>query len=606
MNPPFYDFGPRILNDGVQFNLWAPQQSKVSLVIDGGEPVEMRATDDGWHRLTHSSAQSGDRYRFAFQDGLRVPDPASRFQPDDVHGPSQVIDPRDYRWTTAGWRGRPWHEAVVYELHIGALTPEGTFRAATERLEHLERLGITAIEIMPIADFPGDRNWGYDGVLLYAPDSSYGTPSEFKALIDAAHARGIMVLLDVVYNHFGPDGNFLPHYAPIFTERHKTPWGAAVNYDAEGSPVIREFIIQNAMYWIEEFRLDGLRLDAVHAIKDDGDRHVLHELAERVRSAAPDRLIHLLLENEENAAEPLARDTDGAPRHYTAQWNDDVHHVLHTAVSGESAGYYGDYAGDTERLGRALAEGFAYQGDMMPYRGSPRGEPSNHLPPPAFVAFIQNHDQIGNRAFGDRLPSFAPLEAVRAAAAIYLLLPQIPMLFMGEEYGASQPFPFFCDFEPELAEAVRNGRRNEFAKFPEFQDPEAREKIPDPTAVETFLSAKLDWTCLDRTEHREWLTLYSDLLATRRTEIVPLLPAIDRCAAYEALGHMAIRVVWKVGGGNSLVLEANLKAEAQAISTSPPGRCLWTNVSDQAYAMPGWAVRWTLSSAGTAGVRAHD
>jgi maltooligosyltrehalose trehalohydrolase len=378
-----------------------------------------------------------------------------------------------------------------------------------------------------------------------------------------------------------------------------------VNYDAQGSTIIREFIIQNALYWIEEFRLDGLRLDAVHAIKDDGDRHVLYELAERVRGAAPDREIHLLLENEENAAEPIERDVDGATRYYTAQWNDDVHHVLHTAVSGETSGYYADYAGNTERLGRALAEGFAYQGDMMPYRGSPRGEPSDHLPPQAFVSFIQNHDQIGNRAFGDRLASFAPVDAVRAAVAVYLLMPQIPMLFMGEEYGAPQPFPFFCDFEPDLAEAVRNGRRNEFAKFPEFQDPERRKQIPDPTAVQTFMSAKLDWACLDQTEHRRWLTLYGDLLATRRMEIAPLLPAIDRGAKYESLGHMAVRVMWKAGG-HTLVLEVNLKAEEQAISELSLGRRLWTNFQDKTSSMPAWAVRWTLSDGNPVGVNVHD
>lgn len=593
MDASHFQFGPRISDIGVDFSLWAPHHASVSLVIDGNAPLQMLA-DDGWHRFALAAATAGTRYRFELPDGLRVPDPASRFQPEDVHGASEIVDPQDYRWGTPTWRGRPWHETVLYELHIGSFTAEGTFSAAVARLDYLVDLGVTAIEIMPVADFPGARNWGYDGVLLYAPDSNYGTPSDFKALIDAAHARGIMVFLDVVYNHFGPDGNYLPLYSPIFTERHETPWGAAVNYDAEGSKVVREFVIQNAIYWVNEFRLDGLRLDAVHAIKDDGDPHVLDELSQRVRAAARDRFIHLLLENEENAAAPLARREDGAPRHFTAQWNDDVHHVLHTAATGETSGYYADYAGDTDRLGRALAEGFAYQGDIMPYRGSPRGEPSDHLPPSAFVAFIQNHDQVGNRAFGDRLASFAAPEAVRAVAAVYLLLPQIPMIFMGEEYGAAQPFPFFCDFEPELAEAVRTGRRNEFAKFPEFQDPEQRQRIPDPTSVETFMSAKLDWSEVEHAEHRNWLAFYRELLAIRHAEIIPLLPDIKRAGNCEVIGSMAVRISWKTSNG-VLTLVVNLKADAQSIVTPPPGRRLWCNFTDQGALIPAWGVSWSLT-----------
>lgn len=554
----------------------------------------MTPRGNGWHELLQPSVGVGSRYRFEMPDGLRVPDPASRFQPDDVHGPSEVVDPNSYAWTQIDWRGRPWHEAVIYELHVGSFTAEGTFRAAMARLDDLAQLGITALEIMPVADFPGNRNWGYDGVLLYAPDANYGTPADFKALIDAAHRRGIMVFLDVVYNHFGPDGNFVPHYAPIFTDHHKTPWGAAVNYDADGSDVVREFVVQNAVYWIAEFRLDGLRLDAVHAIKDDSDRHILNELADRVRAAAPGRPVHLLLENEENAAEPLARGKDGAPLHYTAQWNDDVHHVLHTAATGETSGYYADYANDAARLGRALAEGFAYQGDMMPYRGSPRGEPSDHLPPTAFVAFIQNHDQVGNRAFGDRLVSFAPHDAVRAVAAVYLLLPQIPMLFMGEERGTTQPFPFFCDFEPELADAVRNGRRSEFARFPEFQDPKVRDTIPDPTALQTFLSSKLDWAALDQGEHRDWRAFYKDLLAIRRDRIIPLLPRMSQSGDHEQLGDNAVHVSWQVQGGGVLGLMANLKAEEQPLSAPSCGRVLWSNFAAQASVMPAWGVCWTF------------
>ncbi len=392
-------FGAEPQADGrVRFRLWAPPHREVRIELEGATAV-MEAVGEGWHELVTDRARPGTRYRFVLPNGLHVPDPASRYQPEDVHGPSEVIDPAAYVWRDAGWTGRPWGEAVVYELHIGAFTPEGTFRAAIGKLDHLVALGVTGIEIMPIGDFPGRRNWGYDGVLPYAPDSSYGRPEDLKALVEAAHARGLMVLLDVVYNHFGPEGAYIHAIAPqTFTDRHKTPWGAAINFDGPESGPVREFVIHNALYWIEEFHLDGLRLDAVHAIHDDSPKQFLEELAERVRAAMPDRHIHLILENEENQAKRLARGEDGEPRWYTAQWNDDVHHALHVAASGETKGYYADYKGDTEKLGRALAEGFAFQGEVMPYRGHPRGELSADLPPTAFVAFIQNHDQVGNRA----------------------------------------------------------------------------------------------------------------------------------------------------------------------------------------------------------------
>ncbi len=540
---------------GVRFRLWAPAHERISLSIEPeGRLVTMRGIGEGWHELTVDEAAAGTLYRFALPDGRKVPDPASRFQPQDVHGPSEVIDPAAYRWSDQGWTGRPWHEAVLYELHSGAFTEEGTFRAAIGRLDHLASLGVTALEIMPIADFPGRWNWGYDGVLPYAPDSSYGRPEDFKALIEAAHQRGIMVLLDVVYNHFGPEGNYLSTYAPaFFTKRHKTPWGDAVNYDGKQSRPVREFVIENALYWIEEFNLDGLRLDAVHAIEDDSPKHILTELAERVRARAVDRQVHLVLENEENEAKWLARGADGKPLQYTAQWNDDVHHVLRTAATGEDKGYYADYLGDTEKLGRALAEGFAYQGEMMAYRGEPRGEPSAGLPPTAFIAFIQNHDQIGNRAFGERITAIASPEAVRAIAAVYLLLPQVPMLFMGEEWAASQPFPFFCDFGGDLANAVRKGRRKEFARFPEFKDEKVRERIPDPQAEATFASAKLRWDEIALEAHPAWLERYRSLLGVRRAEIVPRLASIGgHAAGFEIVGEEAVLVRWRIGGGEEL------------------------------------------------------
>jgi malto-oligosyltrehalose trehalohydrolase len=589
-------FGAELSSHGVRFRLWAPKYNRISLKFEElGTVHPMTAVEDGWYEFQTADARPGTRYRFILPNGLEVPDPASRFQPEDVHGPSEVIEPDAYRWTDGAWDGRAWEECVIYELHVGAFTPEGTFRAAIDRLVELRELGITAIELMPIADFPGRRNWGYDGVLLFAPDSSYGRPEDFKALVDAAHCRGIAIILDVVYNHFGPDGNYLPLYSHIFTESHHTPWGAAVNYDAENSDAVRELIVNNAIYWIREFNLDGLRLDAVHAIIDESPKHLLEELAIAVREAAGTRPVHLILENEENQASRLARGKSQQPIQFTAQWNDDVHHVLHTAASGESVGYYGDYAGNTQKLGRALAEGFAFQGELMPYRGRPRGERSAGLPPTAFVSFIQNHDQVGNRAFGDRITAFAPPEAVRAIAAVYLLAPAIPMMFMGEEWGAAQPFPFFCDFGPELADAVRNGRRAEFAKFPEFQDPKKREQIPDPTAVETFLSAKLCWEDARHGSHAQWRDWYRRVLAVRHTEIVPRLAGTSpNSGRYELLDELAVRVRWSLAGTSELVLTANLKATPVAGIELPQGRVLWWEGAAENGGLGPWNVVWTL------------
>jgi maltooligosyltrehalose trehalohydrolase len=593
LHTPPRTFGAQILDGGVNFRLWAPNQTKVSLVLDGGKPVPMNGARDGWHELISPTSKAGTLYRFLLEDGLMVPDPASRFQPADVHGPSEVVDPIDYHWRDDGWKGRPWEECVLYELHIGAFTQEGTFRSAIQRLDYLAELGITAIEIMPVADFPGERNWGYDGVLIFAPDSSYGRPEDLKALVDAAHARNLMVFLDVVYNHFGPDGNYLPAYSPIFTEHHKTPWGAAVNYDADGSDMVREFVIENATYWISEFHFDGLRLDAVHAIKDESDIHILDEMASRVRGAAPHRQVHLILENEENETAPLKRSM-GVPVNYTAQWNDDVHHVLHAAATGEASGYYIEYAGDTEKLGRALAEGFCFQGELMTYRGSARGEPSAHLPPTAFVSFIQNHDQVGNRAFGDRLTSFAPAKTLRSIISIYLLLPQIPMIFMGEEFGASQPFPFFAHFGPELADAVREGRRAEFAKFPEFQDPHKREAIPDPTSEKTYKSAKLNWTEATEGMHAEWLAFYRELLAVRHRDIVPRLRHIGgNSGSYQILGQGSISVRWIMGDGTHLRLIANLSDE-RLLRAPFHGRRLWSVGCTNDDSLGPWGVIWSL------------
>ncbi|MBP2299057.1 malto-oligosyltrehalose trehalohydrolase [Azospirillum picis] len=590
-------FGAEVQPDGsVRFSLWAPSAASVLLSLeDGGPPLPMEDQGDGWYGLTTARAQAGSRYRFVLPDGLAVPDPASRYQPDDVHGVSEVIDPGVHAWADAAWTGRPWHETVLYELHVGTFTPAGTFLSAIERLDDLVELGVTAIELMPVADFPGARNWGYDGVLPYAPDSAYGRPEDLKTLVQEAHARGLMVFLDVVYNHFGPEGNYLHAFAgTFFTDRHKTPWGAAINVDGERSQPVRDFFIHNALYWLEEYHLDGLRLDAVHAILDDSDKHVLEELAERVHSHFQNRRhVHLVLENDANQARFLTRHGEGDPRWHTAQWNDDLHHCLHSAATGEDGGYYADYAHDPARLGRALAEGFAFQGDPSAYRdGERRGEPSAHLPPTAFVTFIQNHDQIGNRAFGERIAQIAPAEAVRAATLLYLLGPGIPMLFMGEEWASAKPFPFFCDFGDELAEAVRKGRAEEFAKFPEFQDPEARARIPDPTAPETAESAKLDWEARSRPEHAGWLDWYRRALAVRRTEIVPRLDGSPGgSSSYEVVGGTAVKVCWTLGDGSRLHAFANLAKGPAAGFPEVTGRVLWTEGEGlQGDALAPWSV----------------
>ncbi|MGY5810733.1 malto-oligosyltrehalose trehalohydrolase [Rhizobium sp. LEGMi198b] len=583
-----FTFGPDIKAHSVTFRLWAPLQDRVKVRIEQDGEWEMRRQQDGWHIADVPQARPGDLYKLVLSDGLEVPDPASRFQPNDVHGPSELID-QTFEWRMERWKGRAWEEIVIYELHVGAFTEAGTFLSAIEKLDHLQRLGITAIQLMPLSDFSGRYGWGYDGVLPYAPDSSYGRPEDLKMLVDAAHERGICVFLDVVYNHFGPDGNYLPTYAPIFSNRHKSPWGNGLNYDGEGSRFVRDFVIQNAIYWLSVFRMDGLRLDAVHAIKDDSDPHVLNELADSVRQALPDRHIHLILENEDNNSGLLARDPYGKPSHFTAQWNDDIHHALHVAATGETFGYYRDYVDCRSHIGRALAEGFVFQGEHMGYRGRSRGSPSAGLPPTAFISFMQNHDQIGNRAMGDRMVTSHSIEAIKAIAAVYLLSPQIPMLFMGEEWGATTPFPFFCDFDEELNSKVRLGRKEELSRLPGFD----AEDAPDPTSEATFCSAKLRW---DEAEQDKALNAYYERLITlRREKIVPLLPHAQGHSAVHDKSGSLVRVTWRLGQAK-LGLIANLSDQAVAATIPADAQTLFTSgyiASDQ---ISPWAVAWGLSS----------
>ncbi|KPF67605.1 1,4-alpha-glucan branching protein [Bosea sp. AAP35] len=515
-------FGAECLEKGVRFSLWAPSATSVTVCLDGAEQAMIHEAD-GWHHLVCPGIAAGALYRYRIDGETLIPDPASRFQPEDVDGPSMVVDPCAFAWSDAEWNGRPWEETVVYEAHVGTATPEGTFAALAAKLGHLRELGVTALELLPLADFPGDRSWGYDGVLHFAPDHAYGTPEDLKRLIDEAHRHEIMVFLDVVYNHFGPAGNYLANYAAtFFTERHETLWGAGINFDGETSSVVRDFFVHNALYWLEEYHFDGLRFDAVHAIADDSRKHVIAELAERIRAGLAGRPVHLILENNANQARWLERDETGAPRLHTAQWNDDIHHAWHRLLTDETDGYYADYDDPIGHLGRCLAEGFAYQGEISAHDGVARGEPSGHLPPSAFIAFLQNHDQIGNRAFGERIGALAPPAKLALARAGFLLAPQIPMLFMGEEWEASAPFQYFVDFaDDELSHAVREGRQREFAGFGAFGG-SVDKPVPDPTSPQTLEQSRLDWSEAVRPPHAEILRETRDLLRLRQIAVLPL------------------------------------------------------------------------------------
>jgi maltooligosyltrehalose trehalohydrolase len=611
VEPLPYNFGPLLLNHAelnqstVIYSLYAPAADRVELILYGDgypdihccEVYPMHRLADGWFGVEVQDAKAGSLYHFQINGHHRVPDPASRYQPfgvpGQVSGPSQVIDPNAFTWADTPWLGRPWEESIIYELHIGTFTPEGTYAGAEKKLDYLVDLGITAIELMPIATFAGQRNWGYDGVYPYAPAPCYGHPDELKQFIQAAHQKGLMVFLDVVYNHFGPEGNYLHLYAPnFFTERHQSPWGAGINLDGEDSAPVRSFFIQNALYWVEEFRLDGLRLDAIHTIHDDSPVPMLQELAERLqRGPGQHRHIHLMLENEYNGASWLtghpADKTDTAPGAlsracYTAQWDDDLHHTLHVLATGQTDSYYVDYAEKpVTHLIRALTDGFAFQGEASTLRhGKHRGEPSCHLPATAFISFYQNHDQVGNHPFGSRASLLVDEPSLQATMTVLLLLPHIPMLFMGEEWQTQKPFPFFCDFHDELATQVREGRRQEFAHNPAFNDPQEQQRIPDPNSKTTFTSAILDWQEVEQPEHRHWRLFYQQLLSARHQVIIPMLKiglASVKPTVYfqtnQALGitWLHTRRLWLLANWAEAQLPVAFPANATVLAESRPG-----------------------------------
>lgn len=557
-----------------RFALWAPDAFYVSVELEDGKSVAMLPQAEGWFEV-EIKCPAGTRYRYNIDGEKDVPDPASRAQACDVHGWSRVVDPLAYKWRHSQWQGRPWHEAVIYELHVGAM---GGYAGVEKHLPRLAELGVTAIELMPLAQFPGERNWGYDGVLPYAPHSSYGTPEQLKHLIDSAHEHGLAVILDVVYNHFGPDGNYLGQYAQgFFREDVHTPWGAGIDFERRE---VRHFFLDNALMWLMEYRFDGLRLDAVHAIDNPG---FLQQLAQRVRQQVDTgRHVWLVLENEFNQASLLEHDFD-------AQWNDDGHNALHVLLTGETDAYYSDFAADTTaKLARCLGEGFIYQGETTRH-GHTRGEPSAHLPPCAFVLFLQNHDQIGNRALGERLHQLCSPQALKAATTLLLLSPMIPLMFMGDEVNAKEPFLFFTDHHGELAEAVREGRRNEFADFAAFQDPERRERIPDPNALPTFQQSNPTFS------ESEQAQFYRQLLSLRHRHLVPHLPGSVALGA-QVLADGAVTARWRLGNGSLLQIDLNLSATP--VNHPAPEHLLFATPAEQGAQLPPYSARVSLSPVG--------
>jgi maltooligosyltrehalose trehalohydrolase len=564
---------------GVRFRVWAPERRVVELRVEssgGGAIHPLRKGADGFFDGFVPGLGSGDRYRFRLDGEGPYPDPASRFQPEGVHGPSEVVDPKAFGWTDDGWRGVPPEDLVVYELHVGTFSLGGTFAGVAERLSHLSDLGVTAIELMPVADFPGGRNWGYDGVSLFAPARGYGHPDGLRRLVDEAHRHGIGVLLDVVYNHFGPDGAywglFSPHY---FSKVHETPWGAALNLDGPHSGPVRDFFVENATRWLREYHFDGLRLDATHALVDESPRHFLAELQSRVRAAAG-RAVLLIAEDHRNFAAMVQPEAEGGWG-LDAVWADDFHHEVRRCLAGDDEGYYRDFLGTVDDVAITVRDGWFFKGQHSTHFGGPRGTDPTGIEPRRFVFFLQNHDQIGNRALGERLHHQIDPAAFRAATTLLLLAPQTPLLFMGEEWAASSPFLFFTDHEPGLGRLVTEGRRREFASFAAFSDPRRRAAIPDPQALVTFETSRLDWTETALEPHAATLRLHRDLLRLRRREVLlrdararrPRVFTPDDATVAIDYGsrERALLVVVRLVGSGPVVLEAGAGRRHEAFST---------------------------------------
>ncbi|MBI2491764.1 MAG: malto-oligosyltrehalose trehalohydrolase [Candidatus Rokubacteria bacterium] len=573
--------GASVLGDAATFRVWAPRCRAVDVALEGRPPAPMTAGADGLFEATLPRVAPGARYRYRLDGARHRPDPASRWQPEGVHGSSAVVDPGRFVWTDDGFRGHALADLVLYELHVGAFTPEGTFEAIVPRLPALADLGVTALELMPVAEFPGSRDWGYDGVHLWAPQSTYGGPRGLRRLVDACHAGGLSVLLDAVYNHLGPEGNYLAEYGPYVTERVETPWGPGVNFDGEGSAGVRRHLLENVRYWIGEFHLDGFRLDAVHAIHDASPVHILVELAAAARDEAArrGRPVHVIAESHDNDRRLVLPPAAGGLG-LDAVWSDDLHHALHRRLTGERAGYYVDF-GEARWLQRALAEGFAFQGEPSGYWGRARGTPSADLPGERFVVFAQNHDQVGNRPRGERLGALAGAEAQKLAAALVLVAPAVPLLFMGEEYGETAPFQFFTSFlDAGLAEAVRHGRQRDVERFGWDG------AIPDPNAPTTFVSSRLNHALAASARHHALRDYYARWLALRRAH--PALGARRRDltrAELDASGDV-LSVTRRAPSGEAVRLVANLVA-APRPWPPPAGARILLDSAEARFAGPG-------------------
>ena len=559
--------GAQVESVGVRFRVWAPKRARVDVVLeDDGRSFPLLKDEAGYFSGLVPIASAGMRYRYRLDNGEAYPDPCSRYQPEGPHGPSLIVDPTTYEWRTAGWDGIRMPGQVIYELHVGTFTPEGTLDAAIRELDELKDCGFTIIELMPLAEFPGRWNWGYDGVDLFAPAHVYGDPDALKRFVDAAHARGLGVILDVVYNHFGPDGNYLPVFSDLYvTDRHPNEWGQAVNYDGPGSGGVREFVVQNACYWISEFRLDGLRLDAVHAMYDDSPVHVLAEVSKHARAAAGQRSIVLIAECESQLIQtvtPIERGGWGLD----GVWSDDFHHVCRVAMTGRAEAYYSDYRGTAQELLSVITRGFLYQGQRSQWQKKPRGTPVTDEPAHAFVFYVQNHDQVANHLHGDRIHAIAAPGRYRALAALMLLAPETPLLFMGQEFAASSPFLFFADHHSELAAKVFEGRKKFLSEFPAYAARDAQEAIPDPADESTFERSRLDLS--ERVRHAAVYRLHRDLLHLRRED--PVLARQDRTAVEGAtLGPQALVLRYR-GREHDRLLVVNLGPDLNLVPAPEP------------------------------------
>jgi maltooligosyltrehalose trehalohydrolase len=567
--------GTEYLENGqCSFTVWAPEKDTATLhIVSPNEQfLEMNKTEEGYFHLKLEKIPPGATYFYRLNAGQDLPDPASHFQPEGVHAPSQVINHKAYQWQDAKWKGLELKDLIIYELHVGTFTKEGTFRAMIDRLPDLADTGINAIEIMPVSQFPGNRNWGYDGVHPYSVQNSYGTPDDFKALIDACHAQGIAVILDLVYNHLGPEGNYFTQFGPYFTDAYKTPWGSAINFDGDYSDGVRDFFAENALFWFENYHLDGLRLDAIHTVYDNGAIHFWEYTTEKVKelSKRTGRNLYLIAESDLNSPKVINSPHIGGYG-FNAQWLDDFHHALYVLLDKKGQQYFADF-GAMEQLCKAIEKGFVLSGEYVQFRKRKYGRSSAGVPGDKFIVFSQNHDQIGNRMLGERLSILIPFEALKLAAAAVILSPYIPMLFMGEEYGEENPFLYFIShLEPELIKAVQEGRKNDFAKFHFEGNP------PDPQAEQTFQSSKLQWHKRSAGKHQVLLSWYKELIRLRKT--YPALYQFDKSGVQAHVVHDTILLVRRQYGNQACIGLYNF-SDSSAIYTVEEPYHTWKKLLD--------------------------